>query len=79
MEAETTVTRKYQVTIPKKIRSHAKIKIGDKLKIKEEGQNIVIETNRRVENPVEHMWSLSKPKRIDAVSLIKKSRRGIIR
>ena len=78
--ATTTVTRKYQITIPKKVRKKLGVRIGDKLKIKEEGDRIVIEAEARVANPVEHMWSLSKkPGEIDAVALIRKTRRRIIK
>ena len=75
MEIQTTVTRKYQITIPKKIRKRLSVMIGDKLNVKEEGNKIVIEVGRRIENPVEYMWNISKtPRRIDAVRLVKKSR-----
>lgn len=36
------VTRKYQVTIPKNVRRAAKIKIGDKLKVVEKDDKIVL-------------------------------------
>jgi AbrB family looped-hinge helix DNA binding protein len=71
----TTVTRKYQITIPKKIREKLRVMIGDRLDVKEEGSRIVIEVGRRIENPVEYMWNISKkPRRIDAVKLVKESR-----
>lgn len=78
--AMTTVTRKYQITIPKKIRKRLRVMIGDRLNVKGEGNMIIIETGKRIENPVEYMWNLSKrPIRIDAVALVKKTRRKIIR
>ena len=54
--------------------------IGDRLNVKGEGNMIIIETGKRIENPVEYMWNLSKkPARIDAVALVKKTRRKIVR
>jgi antitoxin PrlF len=75
MEIQTTVTRKYQVTIPKKIRKMLGVRIGDRYKIKGEGNRIVIETVKRIRNPADYIWNLSKkPINIDAVKLVKKSR-----
>jgi antitoxin PrlF len=75
MEIQTTVTRKYQVTIPKKIRKMLGVRIGDRYKIKGEGNRIVIETGKRIRNPADYIWNLSKkPINIDAVKLVKKSR-----
>jgi len=75
MEIQTTVTRKYQVTIPKKIRKMLGVRIGDRYKIKGEGNRIVIETRKRVRNPADYIWNPSKkPINVDAVKLVKKSR-----
>jgi len=75
MEIQTTVTRKYQVTIPKKIRKMLGVRIGDRYMIKGEGNRIVIETGKRVRNPADYIWNLSKkPINVDAVKLVKKSR-----
>lgn len=72
---QTTVTRKYQITIPKKIRKRLKVKIGDRYSVRNEGGMIVIETGKNISNPAEYIWNLSKnPIRTDAVKLIKKSR-----
>lgn len=72
---QTTVTRKYQITIPKKIRRRLNVRIGDKYRIRDEGGRIVIDTGKRISNPAEYIWNLSKrPVRIDAVRLVKKSR-----
>lgn len=71
---EVTVTRKYQITIPKKTRSKLGIKIRDKLLVKEEEGRIVIEVPKRIDNPSEFLWNLSKkPKDIDAVKLVEES------
>jgi AbrB family looped-hinge helix DNA binding protein len=72
---QTTVTRKFQVTIPKKIRKRLGVRIGDRYKIKNEGDRIVIETGKHISNPAEYIWNLSKkPIDTDAVKLIKISR-----
>ena len=42
MEQETKVTRKYQVTIPKEVRRKVGVEIGDKLRITEKGELIIL-------------------------------------
>ena len=42
MEQETKVTRKYQVTIPKEVRRKVGVEIGDKLRIMEKGELIIL-------------------------------------
>ena len=42
MEEVVKVTRKYQVTIPKGVREKVGIKIGDKLKVMNKGELIVL-------------------------------------
>jgi len=42
MEQETKVTRKYQVTIPKEVRRKVGVEIGDKLRIMENGELIIL-------------------------------------
>jgi len=71
---EVTVTRKYQITIPKKTRSKLGIEIGDKLLVKEEEGRIVIEIPERVTDPSAFLWNLSKkPMDIDVVKLVEES------
>ena len=71
---EVTVTRKYQITIPKKTRSKLGIEIGDKLLVKDEEGRIVIEIPEKVADPSEFLWNLSKrPIDIDAVKLVEES------
>jgi len=42
MENETRVTRKYQVTIPKEVRKKVGVEVGDKLRVMEKGELIVL-------------------------------------
>lgn len=71
---EITVTRKYQITIPRKTRTKLGIEIGDKLLIREEGKRIIIEVPEKMTDPSEYLWSLSeKPLDIDAVKLVEES------
>jgi len=71
---EVTVTRKYQITIPRNTRSKLGIEIGDRLLVKEEEGRIVIEIPKRVGDPSEFLWNLSKkPTNIDVVKLVEDS------
>jgi AbrB family looped-hinge helix DNA binding protein len=68
------VTRKYQVTIPEKVRSELGVKIGDKLVVKSEKKRIVMEAPERVTNPSDALWNLfGKSLNVDAVSLVEES------
>jgi len=74
---EITVTRKYQITIPKETRTKLGIEIGDKLLIREEGKRIIIEVPEKMADPSEYLWRLSeKPMDIDAVKLVEESWKG---
>jgi AbrB family looped-hinge helix DNA binding protein len=78
MEETTTVTRKYQITLPKRIRRKFGIKIGDKLPIFSKENKIIIKTSKVVPNPAEYLWNLSKKSSgIDAIKLIKHTRRKV--
>ncbi len=71
---EVVVTRKYQITIPKKTRTRMGIELGDKLLIRDDGERIIIEVPKKIANPSEYMWTLSKkPLDIDAVKLVQES------
>lgn len=73
---EVKVTRKYQITIPKKIREPLGIKIGEKLPVKRKGTKIVIEAKKLVPRPSDYLWRISKKAtQIDVVKLVKSSRR----
>ena len=71
---EVEVSRGYTIKIPKKTREKLGIKRGDKLLLREEGKMIVIEVPRRISNPSEFLWSLSKkPHDVDVVKLVEES------
>jgi len=69
------VTRKYQVTIPLSIRRKLHIKVGDRLKVRVEGERIVLEPLfERPEDPLEDMLSIfDRPIDVDAVRLVEES------
>jgi len=69
------VTRKYQITIPKKIREKLHIRVGDSLKMRVKGEKIIVEpVITRVEDPVKDMLSLiDRSLDIDAVKLVEES------
>lgn len=69
------VTRKYQVTIPKRVRELLKIRIGDLMKVSVQDHKIILESVvKRTEDPVEDMLNLiKKPMDVDAVKLIEES------
>jgi len=75
MSAVVKVTRKYQVTIPKKIRERLGIHVGDKVLIRIEGDCIVIKpVVRRRSDAIEEMLKLvSESVDIDAVRLVEES------
>ena len=75
--SEVVVTRKFQVTIPKKIREKLKIDIGDRLLVKVVDGKIVMEPIRG-SDALENLSSIADrllggPKRIDAVKLVEES------
>ena len=74
LNEEVKVTRKYQVTIPKSVRSKLGVKIGDKLIVKSENKRIIMESPKRISNPSDALWNLfGKPIDIDATKLIEES------
>ena len=55
------VTRKYQITIPKKIREELGIKVGDELIVRTDGSRIILEPLiERKKNSIDEMLSLVK-------------------
>ena len=70
-----TVSKKYQVVIPKDIREKLGIRAGDKVIIRMEGKRVVIEpVIKDKSNPVKRMLSLvNKSINIDAVKLVEES------
>lgn len=75
MSVIVRVTRKYQITIPKKIREKLHIRVGDSLKMRVKGEKIIVEpVITRVEDPVKDMLSLiDRSLNIDAVKLVEES------
>ena len=50
------------------------IELGDKLLIRDDGERIIIEVPKKIVNPSEYMWNLSKkPLDIDVVKLVEES------
>ena len=71
---EVTVTRKYQITIPKETRTRLGIELGDRLLMRDDGERIIIEVPKKIADPSEYLWNLSKePLDIDAVKLVEES------
>jgi AbrB family looped-hinge helix DNA binding protein len=74
LQEEVKVTRKYQVTIPERIRSKLGVKIGDKLIVTSENKRIIFEAPKRISNPSDTLWRLfGKPLDIDATRLVEES------
>jgi AbrB family looped-hinge helix DNA binding protein len=74
LNEEVKVTRKYQVTIPEKVRSQLGIKIGDKLLVKSENKRVIMESTKHIINPSDALWNLfGKPLEIDATKLVEES------
>ena len=74
MVEEVKVTRKYQITIPRRVRSALGIKIGDKLLIEEKKGRVLIEVPKRMGDPSGFLWGLSKrPVDVDVVKLVERS------
>lgn len=73
---ETTVTRKYQITIPRDIRNYLGIKIGDRYPVTMKDHRIIIETKPHVQKPSDYLWNISKNyTKTDVVHLVKESRK----
>ena len=71
---QVKVTRKYQVTIPKNVRSKLGVKIGDKLRVTSEDNRIIMEAAKHVSNPSGVLWNLfGKSLNVDAVKLVEES------
>ena len=74
MAEKVKVTRKYQVTIPERVRSKLGVKIGDTLLVKSEDNHIIMESTRHVSNPSDALWNLfGKTLNIDASKLVEES------
>lgn len=74
MPEEVKVTRKYQVTIPKSVRTELEIKTGDRLIVRVDNNRIIMESPKSIANPSEALWRLfNKPIDADAVKLVENS------
>lgn len=74
MVEEVKVTRKYQVTIPRSVRSELGIHIGDKLIVKADKRRIIMEIPERIPDPSDVLWNLfGRPLNVDAVKLVEES------
>lgn len=70
---ETRVTTKYQTTIPKEIRKYLNIKPGKKVEWYIVKGMVIVETPRKIKNPVKFLTSQIKLD-IDAVKLVREAR-----
>tara|TARA_Y100000310_G_scaffold323165_1_gene383169 strand:- start:7006 stop:7236 length:231 start_codon:yes stop_codon:yes gene_type:complete len=70
---ETKITPKNQTTIPNDIRSHLGVKPGDKVDWHTVKGMVVVDTKKRIKDPVKFLTSQIKTN-IDAVKLVKDSR-----
>jgi len=53
---ETTVTEKFQITIPKEVRDEMDLRPGEKVLVeKRDIDSILVRRHRRVRNPLEHL------------------------
>ncbi|MGA2789862.1 MAG: AbrB/MazE/SpoVT family DNA-binding domain-containing protein [Candidatus Bathyarchaeia archaeon] len=53
---ETTVTEKFQITIPKEVRDEMDLRPGEKVIVeKRDTDSILVRRHRRVRNPLEHL------------------------
>jgi AbrB family looped-hinge helix DNA binding protein len=50
MKSATKVTRKYQVTIPKKVRKKAGVEVGDEFEVAEKDGLIVLQKKKKEKN-----------------------------
>ncbi|MBM5805627.1 MAG: AbrB/MazE/SpoVT family DNA-binding domain-containing protein [Candidatus Verstraetearchaeota archaeon] len=62
------------MTIPKGLRERHGIRVGERIVLREEGEKIVIEVPKKIPDPSEYLWNLSKkPINVDAVKLVEES------
>ena len=73
---ETTITTKYQTTIPKKIRKVLKVRPGEKAVWHLVKGLVFVDTHKKIKNPVEVITSKIKLN-LDAVKLVEEARQGI--
>ena len=73
MVRETKVTSKYQTSIPKEVRKFLDIKPGKEVEWNIVRGMVIVDTKRKMENPVRFLTSQVKLN-IDAVRLVRESR-----
>lgn len=77
MEIEKTkVTKKYQTTIPRRIRSRLGVKSGGEVFWHTVREFVVVDTHKKVKNPVEFLTSQVKLS-LNAVKMINEARSEI--
>lgn len=74
---ETKITSKFQTTIPVKVRKFLGVKSGKELEWYIVKGMVVVDTSRKIENPVEFLTSQIKIDK-DAVKLVKEAREEFI-
>ena len=57
MRSATKVTRKYQVTIPKKVRKKAGVEVGDEFEVTEKDGLIVLQKKKKEKNLLSYAGS----------------------
>lgn len=70
----THITKKYQTTIPKKIRKHLGIKPDEEVEWHIVKNLVIVETAKKVKNPTKFLTSLIKLD-LDAVKLVRETRK----
>lgn len=74
---ETKITTKFQTTIPKKIRKFLQVKAGEGVEWEIVKGFVVVDTSRKVENPVEFLTSQIKLNK-NAVELVREARKEFL-
>ncbi|MGA2199503.1 MAG: type II toxin-antitoxin system PrlF family antitoxin [Nitrososphaerales archaeon] len=70
---ETTVTRKFQTTIPKAIRKNLEVKPGQKVTWHIVRSLVVVDTHKKVKDAVKFLTSQTKLD-LDAVTLVRETK-----
>lgn len=70
---KTSITQKYQTTIPKNIRKFLGVKSGEDVEWHVVKSMVVVHKSERIENPVKFLTSQVKLN-LDAVKLVRESR-----
>lgn len=68
---ETTVTEKFQITIPKEVRDEMDLRPGEKVLVeKRDIDSILVRRHRRVRNPLKHLiGEKAYPRRVSVKEL----------